>query len=185
MLWLGLPRGETSGPVRWRMTNGTCWRAANCQRPGHVTSPGGRACCTSKLDRGFDGQPSARPDGGRVGAFPSWVRCGPRAPSRRPRAVTEADLGERWGWCYWPAVAFRSAIWARAAVTSSAMVFGWPLRPPVGLGGLGQQHPGTVDQGGVAGRLGDDVGELAHHRELLVPVRFAGVAPTSPALSLK
>ena len=46
---------------------------------------------------------------------------------------------------------------------------------PTALGCLGEQHPGTVAEASVAGRLRDDVGEPAHHGELLVPVKRARV----------
>jgi hypothetical protein len=62
-----------------------------------------------------------------------------------------------------------SAVWTRAALTSSVLVFACPARPTA-LGRLGQQHPGPAGKGGVAGRGSDDVGEPADDRELLVAV---------------
>src|SRR5580704_11658491 len=52
---------------------------------------------------------------------------------------------------------------------------GVALQAPAPLGGFGQQDPGAGGQARVGGGGGDEVGELADHRQLLVPVQRAGV----------
>jgi hypothetical protein len=94
--------------------------------------------------------------------------------------VAEADLRGLPGWCYWPGGGFQLGDLGPGGGDELGVGVRAAAQAPAALGGLGQQHPGAVDQGWGAGRLGDDAGELAYCRELLVPVRHAyqpGIEP--------
>mgnify|MGYP003694486871 CR=1 FL=1 len=67
------------------------------------------------------------------------------------------------------------AISARAAATSSLLVWAWPCRPQPPFGCLGEEHPRPVGNARITRGLGNEPGEFRDHRELLVPVESAGV----------
>src|ERR1700691_4781218 len=63
------------------------------------------------------------------------------------------------------------------ASRSNDLVIGvrMPPKPPAALWCFGQEHPGALGKSGIAGRLGDEIGELAHNRDLLVAIERARI----------
>jgi hypothetical protein len=70
-----------------------------------------------------------------------------------------------------------SAIWARAAATSSALVFAWPPRPHP-PSGASVRRTQVRSERGVTGRVRKEGREAANHGELLVTIEGTGVRET-------
>ena len=138
----------TEGPDPAK-TRGTAWKYRNL--PGfrrNLQAPAGAVTCSNRRrgpaaeDMHLAGLPSIAQSRRRPEDLPDRRTAGVRSPHAWPGGRDDSDLpGE---------FLLSSAIWARAALTSSALVFACPPRS-MRLGRLGQQHSGPVGQGGVGG----------------------------------